>query len=1107
MVFYLFSLLSVSINQLIKLLRTVHKTATFEDRQRQKAEIKLLSSKIALELTNERHYMETSPANPSIIRFDPRFLVFEFTYGIMLRKAQVILVKKFIKALGENKSMCHQMIMGAGKTTVVAPLLALILADGKSLVTSVMPHALLEMTRSVMREKFSAVVRKPIFTFNFDRSSPISRELYMKLCKARDMKAVMCATPTSVKSLFLRFIEMIRLLERSKFGDVRQKEGFFGGLRLSRIAQKFRDRAVTQELKVNPEDIYYSIEILKLFKNGVLLLDEVDLLLHPLKSELNWPIGLKEPLDFTQSKLGNGLRWDMQWHLLDAVFYASSRKMTVAFDDSREAKHLLESISTVINGGLKNRYLQKTPHLVLLNSKFYHNDLKPLLARWQLLYLRHKRLPSVEDKHLITYMTKGHKADRQATNAVSVALSDEYMKMLNLSHDLLCHFVPFLLGKIDRVNFGLLTEVDLETADPKMSLTRLLTAVPFVGKDVPSRASQFSQPDVVIGLTSLAYRYEGLRFSDFKTLISELRECLDSEVGPFPKRPSSQRYAKWITLAGGKVRGMKNGEEFGSSDTEDDMAAAFMKSDTWGPSDEIWPLFLLDVKDETHMNVTYNLLKNLPQAIEYYLNSFVFPITMELYQEKLCASGQDLGGDMIFGRRVGFSGTPSDLLPEELGQCQYEECIDGQILQYMTDPSIVSTRPVGQDWNAQKLLDEIVYSSPPFNALLDTGALITGMSNLDVAKYLIDILPKELFDGVVFLDAADRQMILLRHGMNVVRLKQAGIPARRRFAFYDQIHTTGMDIKHAIDARAAMTLGKDMTFRDYAQGAFRMRGIGIGQTIQVFIIPEVMKLVDDQIKKMNGNKITPTTMQPHTSKTQSSDENRVLSLYAPATCSTGSALDSVASPARLLIDIASWLTLNGMRSENTQFRLLCEQSMHNIWRKDSFNIMLTSYRELTQAAFSNRVKEISAVCSAVAGDMRINLESLFNGERKLFADDLPEIKSVLVKADENVSPLDIVGIPKIQRCLDIYREKIDFTVLNNIPLPIPMSVKMKNEVDRHQEFLSHDNDKAVAERIILVLTNSENLLAKVVSNESQVTEDETALEQSLQREQVRNHSL
>ena len=48
-----------------------------------------------------------------------------------------------------------------------------------------------------------------------------------------------------------------------------------------------------------------------------------------------------------------------------------------------------------------------------------------------------------------------------------------------------------------------------------------------------------------------------------------------------------------------------------------------------------------------------------------------------------------------------------------------------------------------------------------------------------------------------------------------------------------QVHTTGMDIKQVLNAEAVLTLGKDMTFRDYAQGAFRMRGIGQGQHIEL----------------------------------------------------------------------------------------------------------------------------------------------------------------------------------------------------------------------------------------------------------------------------------
>jgi hypothetical protein len=57
-----------------------------------------------------------------------------------------------------------------------------------------------------------------------------------------------------------------------------------------------------------------------------------------------------------------------------------------------------------------------------------------------------------------------------------------------------------------------------------------------------------------------------------------------------------------------------------------------------------------------------------------------------------------------------------------------------------------------------------------------------------------------------------------------------------------------MDIQQPLSAEAALTLGKDMSFRDYAQGAFRMRGIGKGQKIRLVIIPEVAKMIRTQVR-------------------------------------------------------------------------------------------------------------------------------------------------------------------------------------------------------------------------------------------------------------------
>lgn len=84
-------------------------------------------------------------------------------------------------------------------------------------------------------------------------------------------------------------------------------------------------------------------------------------------------------------------------------------------------------------------------------------------------------------------------------------------------------------------------------------------------------------------------------------------------------------------------------------------------------------------------------------------------------------------------------------------------------------------------------------------------------------------LPCELTSNVI--------KVLVRATGRVVSADQCGVSLDKRFAFYvsflpvscqsysnldrtqDQIHTTGMDIKHVVNATAVITLGKDMVFR------------------------------------------------------------------------------------------------------------------------------------------------------------------------------------------------------------------------------------------------------------------------------------------------------
>ena len=386
------------------------------------------------------------------------------------------------------------------------------------------------------------------------------------------------------------------------------------------------------------------------------------------------------------------------------------------------------------------------------------------------------------------------------------------------------------------------------------------------------------------------------------------------------------------------------------------------------------------------------------------------------------------------------------------------------------------------------------------------------MSNYDVARYLLlHGLPNQ-FEGVVFLDNEDRKMILMRQGMNVVRLNQSGIPPDRRFSFYDQIHTTGMDIHQAIDARAALTLGKDMTFRDYAQGAFRMRGIGKGQTIELFVIPEVMRLVNDQMVRVNGPTITPVPASaPHQTWPQGGQglnpnplqSQQTLIPAQPVGFNPGMRLVLPPGAAKqLLVNVAAWLTVNGMKSENMQFRMLCHQSIDNVSRKRAFAMITTHYRELTQIAFSALAKDFAPRASRkntgsdIEGDLEIEQKA------SLFADDNEAIRTVVQAGSVGKLQNAMIGIETIQKCLDILSERLDFTVPNSLPIPVPLSDVLRNSVMRRQDFIKNDYDKAVIDKILMVLVNSEGLARKRFGEPSIEEEAEDDQDANIQKEQV-----
>ena len=215
-------------------------------------------------------------------------------------------------------------------------------------------------------------------------------------------------------------------------------------------------------------------------------------------------------------------------------------------------------------------------------------------------------------------------------------------------------------------------------------------------------------------------------------------ETLEYQGGAVETRPAYKTFVSWVESAGGRVRG-----------TRLDPEAAGVPPEFA----EIWPLQLLDVADGEQVVLLHKLLKRLPQVVEHYLSDFVFPQTMLHQTLKLSANAQELGGDLLFRTRLGFSGTPSDLLPLDLGRCGYERGSDGQMLSVLTDARVVNATLAPPGWSVRSLLRHVATATPRFHALIDTGALITGLSNRQVAAYLLAQRAMAAWcEGVVFLD-------------------------------------------------------------------------------------------------------------------------------------------------------------------------------------------------------------------------------------------------------------------------------------------------------------------------------------------------------------------
>ncbi len=257
-------------------------------------------------------------------------------------------------------------------------------------------------------------------------------------------------------------------------------------------------------------------------------------------------------------------------------------------------------------------------------------------------------------------------------------------------------------------------------------------------------------------------------------------------------------------------------------------------------------------------------LKNSPSEMLEFVQAWVLP-KIYMAKEQVSSNAQDFVD--LFDAFSGFTGTTWNLhtFHEKANiSAAKTEGTDGKSLLFLLEgcPDLQIRTVNLQDGRDTTVIQKIIEQYPDFfnryDALIDAGAYMKGVSNLDVARALVQEGQRHGKESAIFTDDANQKMRLGREGTLSPLDSKAGNQDKKAITIYDQGHVIGTDIAHHKNARAAVTIGADLFVKDLFQAIWRMRKLGIGmQQIDFILTVEVDRLIREKLLLDEHENITP----------------------------------------------------------------------------------------------------------------------------------------------------------------------------------------------------------------------------------------------------------
>lgn len=521
------------------------------------------------------------------------------------------------------------------------------------------------------------------------------------------------------------------------------------------------------------------------------ILDESDAILHA-KYQLIYTCGEQLLPD------GGALRWTIAQALLKLI----PEKLEALWRKHGDEK--IEFPSQYVNNQIKYNATKERPEVFwpcrIIDDSIYQNLIDSIADDF------------INGKTIIRF-PELRKADAVLIKKLITQLDlslDEFSNCLNTFEEqqkqsifILCGLLKYgilrlVLSKRWRVNYG------VNPKGPRQM------AVPFKAKDVAAEMTEFGHSDVAICFTHLSYYYSGLSDDQLFQALNVLN-CQTNAV---------EVYNDWV-----------------------DHVPELLKNDS--------------VRNYSGINLSdpiqrekqlFPILRFNMYVIDFWLALCVFPREAKLFPRKMMCTAWDLCSENLKNFVTGFSGTNDTklLLPLPIHQNDLKELKETnenmrQVL-LLDENTYQHLEP---NFSGLHILKMLVNNEIP--VLLDSGALMLELNNIEAATQWLKLVSDTQYDGAVYFNKDDVLMAIDRNG-NESEFEMSVFRERldRCVVYLDDTHTRGTDLKFPKGTRACVTLSGGITHDKTVQACMRMRMLGQGHTVSFWASDEA----DNKIRQL-----------------------------------------------------------------------------------------------------------------------------------------------------------------------------------------------------------------------------------------------------------------